>query len=148
VISLNLSPSLSNLVVNIAHSRKVDGRPTRVRGRAPGPSAGRQASPSRFGTRITVAACGYDEMPTIALKKAGRGWHHPGRGRYSDEILTDTERQPYLLEFCEPFGSVRKQPDQNEGGLQNPMRCFNGLAQKPIGYRYTIRQELLSRFKP
>jgi hypothetical protein len=49
--------------------------------------------------------------------------------------------------FQELFGqtlrSGRKQPDQNGGGLQNHFRKINGLAQNPIGYRYTIPQYLI-----
>ena len=39
--------------------------------------------------------------------------------------------------FCKPLRSGRKWPDRNGGELQNHIRNINGLAQKPIGYRYT-----------
>jgi hypothetical protein len=47
-------------------------------------------------------------------------------------------RRSNRCEFCKRLRSARKQPDQNEVGLQNRVRDINGLAQNPIGYRYTI----------
>jgi hypothetical protein len=43
-----------------------------------------------------------------------------------------------LERFRKRLRSSRKRPDQNQGGLQNHLRDINGLAQNPIGYRYTI----------
>jgi hypothetical protein len=40
--------------------------------------------------------------------------------------------------FRKRSGSGRKQPDQNGDGLRNHFKNINGLAQNPIGYRYTI----------
>jgi hypothetical protein len=39
---------------------------------------------------------------------------------------------------CKQLRSGRKQPDQNGVGLRNRVRDINGLAQNPIGYRFTI----------
>jgi hypothetical protein len=50
-------------------------------------------------------------------------------------------------EFCKWFRSGRKQPDRNEVGLQNRGMSFNRLAQKPIGYRYTIPQVFINAGK-
>jgi len=46
----------------------------------------------------------------------------------------------HCCEFCKRLRSARKQPDQNGVGLRNRVRDINGLAQNPIGYRYTIPQ--------
>jgi hypothetical protein len=53
-----------------------------------------------------------------------------------------------LERFRKRLRSSRKRPDQNSGGLQNHLRDINGLAQNPIGYRYTIPHKplILRRF--
>jgi len=52
------------------------------------------------------------------------------------------------MAFCKWIRSARKRPDEGEGGLQNPLRNINRLAQNSIGYRYTIphKQLILQRF--
>ena len=47
--------------------------------------------------------------------------------------------------FCKRSGSARKQLDRNAGGLRNPMRDINGLAQ--VGYRYTTPQVIYKQIQ-
>ena len=61
-----------------------------------------------------------------------------------NKLICSTPRQ--RQEFSKRLRPDRKQPDQNGGGLQNQVRDFKSLARNPLGYRYTIPQEISDNF--
>jgi hypothetical protein len=61
----------------------------------------------------------------------------------SPRMTASAQHRGQREEFSKRLRRDRKQPDQIGGGLQNQVRDFNGLARKPLCYRYTIPQNIL-----
>ena len=83
----------------------------------------------------------WSDHPQLTGAASGQG------GLNTCFLSLDNLSIPSRGEFCKPLRNAWEQPDQNGMGLQNRVRDFNGLAQKPLCYRYTIPQWIIKQFQ-
>jgi len=91
--------------------------------------------------RASMYLSAWSDRPQLTGAASGQG------GLNTCFLSLDNLSIPSRGEFCKPLRNAWEQPDQNGMGLQNRVRDFNGLARKPLCYRYTIPQWIIKQFQ-